>query len=112
LTEHIAVIDLIHLAEALLLRQDDLALAVALKSPLFGLNDNDLFQLAWQRKGTLRDALDAHIDDAPDQTSNQTADNAARFARAATRLRAIETMAARDTPFGFFAWLLGGDGGR
>ena len=33
LTEHIAVIDLMNLADALLLPQDDLALAVALKSP-------------------------------------------------------------------------------
>ena len=60
LTEHIAIIDLMNLADALLLPQDDLALAVALKSPLFGLNDDDLFKLAWQRKGSLRDALTAH----------------------------------------------------
>jgi ATP-dependent helicase/nuclease subunit A len=43
----------------LLLPQDDLALAVALKSPLFGLTDDDLFKLAWQRKGSLREALSA-----------------------------------------------------
>src|SRR5450432_4635402 len=60
LTEHIAIIDLMNLADALLLPQDDLALAVALKSPLFGLADDDLFKLAWQRKGSLRQALDHH----------------------------------------------------
>ena len=60
LTEHIAIIDLMHLADALLLPQDDLALAVALKSPLFGLDDDDLFTLAWQRKGSLRRALGEH----------------------------------------------------
>src|SRR6201747_1359730 len=60
LTEHIAIIDLMNLADALLLPQDDLALAVALKSPLFGLTDDDLFKLAWQRKGPLRQALDHH----------------------------------------------------
>src|SRR5437588_3212843 len=59
LTEHIAIIDLMNLADALLLLQDDLALAVALKSPLFGLTDDDLFKLAWPRKGSLRDALTA-----------------------------------------------------
>ena len=59
LTEHIAIIDLMNLADALLLPQDDLALAVALKSPLFGLTDDDLFTLAWQRKGSLREALSA-----------------------------------------------------
>ena len=57
LTEHIAIIDLMNLADALLLPQDDLALAVALKSPLFGLDDDDLFKLAWQRKGSLRESL-------------------------------------------------------
>src|SRR5207237_8328071 len=60
LTEHIAIIDLINLADALLLPQDDLALAVALKSPLFGLTEDDLFKLAWQRKGSLRQALSQH----------------------------------------------------
>ena len=37
LTEHIAVMDLMVLADALLLPEDDLALATVLKSPLFGL---------------------------------------------------------------------------
>jgi ATP-dependent helicase/nuclease subunit A len=43
LTEHIAVMDLIALADALLLPQDDLALASVLKSPLFGLTEEQLF---------------------------------------------------------------------
>src|SRR5690349_14212562 len=60
LTEHIAIIDLMNLADALLLPQDDLALATVLKSPLFGLNDDDLFTLAWGRKGSLREALVQH----------------------------------------------------
>src|SRR5713101_5297694 len=60
LTEHIAIIDLMNLADALLLPQDALALAVALKSPLFGLTDDDLFKLAWQRRGSLREALSDH----------------------------------------------------
>ena len=50
LAEHIAVMDLMTLADALLLPEDDLALATVLKSPLFGLNDDDLFKLAWNRK--------------------------------------------------------------
>ena len=51
LTEHIAIIDLMNLADALLLPQDDLALAVALKSPLFDVTEDELFTLA----GTARD---------------------------------------------------------
>src|SRR5499427_6444117 len=39
LTEHIAVMDLLVLGDALLLPDDDLALATVLKSPLFGLDD-------------------------------------------------------------------------
>ena len=100
LTEHIAIIDLMNLADALLLGQDDLALAVALKSPLFGLDDNDLFQLAWQRPGSLRSALDEH------------AESGGRFETALRRLEACENRFAGETPFAFYAWLLGGDGGR
>src|SRR3982075_824344 len=100
LTEHIAIIDLMNLADALLLPQDDLALAVALKSPLFGLTDDDLFKLAWQRQGSLRDALGHHA--AADE----------KFAEAIKRLEACERRFATDTPFAFYAWLLGGNGGR
>jgi ATP-dependent helicase/nuclease subunit A len=100
LTEHIAIIDLMNLADALLLPQDDLALAVALKSPLFGLTDDDLFKLAWQRKGSLRRALDDH------------AATDGKFEAALHRLRACEARVLQETPFAFYAWLLGGDGGR
>jgi ATP-dependent helicase/nuclease subunit A len=104
LTEHIAIIDLMNLADALLLPQDDLALAVALKSPLFGIDDDDLFKLAWQRKGSLRHALNHHaaID--------------SKFEAALRRLKTCEARVMQETPFAFYAWLLGGqepgDGGR
>jgi ATP-dependent helicase/nuclease subunit A len=100
LTEHIAIIDLMNLADALLLPQDDLALAVALKSPLFGLNEDDLFKLAWQRKGSLRQALNQHA----------TAET--RIKAALERLEQCEQRFVSETPFAFYAWLLGGDGGR
>lgn len=100
LTEHIAIIDLMNLADALLLPQDDLALAVALKSPLFGLDDDDLFQLAHDRKGSLRRAL------------GEQAAGSEKFATALRRLEACEIRAREETPFAFYAWLLGGDGGR
>ena len=56
LTEHIAVIDLMNLADALLLPQDDLALAVALKSPLFGLTTT----ICSRWPGSARDRCAAH----------------------------------------------------
>ncbi|MBN8976305.1 MAG: double-strand break repair helicase AddA [Rhizobiales bacterium] len=100
LTEHIAVIDLMSLADALLLPRDDLALAVALKSPLFGLNDDDLLMIAPSRKGSLREALAQH------------AAHNAKLQAAHVRLRRYEDRALNETPFTFYAWLLGGDGGR
>jgi ATP-dependent helicase/nuclease subunit A len=100
LTEHIAIIDLMNLADALLLPRDDLALAVALKSPLFGLDDDALLKIAPLREGTLRAALAVHAKDD------------ARLADAQKRLHACEKRFAGDTPFSFYAWLLGGDGGR
>jgi len=99
LTEHIAVIDLMNLADALLLPRDDLALAVALKSPLFGLDDADLLVLAPRRDGSLRDALALH-------------DGNSKIANALNRLERYEQRIVQETPFSFFAWLLGGDGGR
>ncbi|MBP5352559.1 MAG: double-strand break repair helicase AddA [Alphaproteobacteria bacterium] len=53
LSEQIAVQDLISLGKFLLLPNDDLALAEVLKSPLFGLDDDDLLELCYGRKGAL-----------------------------------------------------------
>jgi ATP-dependent helicase/nuclease subunit A len=96
LTEHIAVMDLMVLADALLLPDDDLALATVLKSPLFGFDDAQLFEIAHGRTTSLRAAL---------------ATNPA-FAEAAARLDALAQAARRDTPFAFYARLLGAQHGR
>ena len=50
LTDQLAVMDLIALGEFLLLPEDDLTLATVLKSPLIGMTETDLFDLAWDRK--------------------------------------------------------------
>jgi ATP-dependent helicase/nuclease subunit A len=94
LTEHIAVMDLMVLADAVLLPQDDLALATVLKSPLFGLDDNALFNLAWRRDGSLIAELHA-----------QRPELAAQF-------DAIAEAARGKSPFAFYAWLLGAEQGR
>jgi ATP-dependent helicase/nuclease subunit A len=100
LTEHIAIIDLMNLADALLLPQDDLALAVVLKSPLFDLTEDELFTLAWNRKRSLRDALTAR------------AAESGKFKDALGRLAECERRFRTETPFAFYAWLLGADNGR
>ena len=96
LTEHIAVMDLMALADCLLLPDDDLSLASVLRSPLFGLSDEQLFALAWERKGSLRASLRANAD----------------FAETSRALDELATDARRLTPFGFFARVLGVNSGR
>jgi ATP-dependent helicase/nuclease subunit A len=99
LTEHIAVMDLVALADALLLPDDDLALASVLKSPLLGLSEEQLFALAWDRKGSLRAALRARADDLEFADANARLDRYAEWAR-------------HDAPFSFFARILGPERGR
>ena len=53
LMDNIAILDLLALADFVLLSEDDLALAGLLKSPLIGLTEDDLFVLAHDRSGTL-----------------------------------------------------------
>ena len=100
LNEHIAIMDLLVLGDALLLPDDDLALATALKSPLFGFDDDNLFKLAYQRKGSLRSALRA-----------RTGEDAV-FAPAAAELDALEQKARTLSPFELYAHVLGASKGR
>jgi ATP-dependent helicase/nuclease subunit A len=95
LAAHVAVEDLIALADAVLLPEDDLALAVVLKSPLVGFDDDQLFELAWDRKGaSLRQVLRARY---PELAA--WSDNLAQAARV-------------QTPFAFYSGVLNRDGGR
>ncbi|WP_342760755.1 double-strand break repair helicase AddA [Azospirillum thermophilum] len=63
LTEQLAVMDLMALAEFLLLPEDDLTLATVLKGPLIGLTEDQLFQLAHGRRGTLWRSLVARAEE-------------------------------------------------
>jgi ATP-dependent helicase/nuclease subunit A len=98
LTEHVAVMDLMVLADALLLPSDDLALATVLKSPLFGFADEDLFELSWNRPASLRESLAAAAQP--------------KFADAAGLLDRWTAAAQREPPFAFYAGVLGRGGGR
>ncbi len=51
LNDNLAVQDLIAIGQVLLLPEDDLTLAACLKSPIFNLDDNDLYKLAYGRDG-------------------------------------------------------------
>jgi ATP-dependent helicase/nuclease subunit A len=52
LSEQLAVMDMVALGEFLLLPEDDLTLAVVLKGPFVGFDDDDLFALAYERGET------------------------------------------------------------
>jgi ATP-dependent helicase/nuclease subunit A len=100
LTKHIAVMDLLVLGDALLLPDDDLALATVLKSPLFGFDDEQLFKLAYQRKGPLRSTL------------RTRAAEIAVFGAASSALDALAMTARTLSPFAFYAHVLGALKGR
>ena len=100
LTEHIAIMDLLVLADAILLPDDDLALATALRSPLFGLSEQQLYELAYGRKGTLIASLRA-------KSTNDPA-----FAATLARFDRLATVAATQSPYEFFARTLGAERGR
>ncbi|MCX5494932.1 double-strand break repair helicase AddA [Kaistia dalseonensis] len=98
LGSHIAVLDLLAVADIVLQPRDDLALAALLKSPLVGLGEEQLFDLAHGRSGTLwRAVADA---DAPE------------IAAAAALLAEWRDRADFMSPYAFFARILGPDGGR
>ncbi len=98
LKDHIAVMDLIAVGRAALLRDDDLTLASALKSPLIGFDDDALMKIAVGRSGSLAGAL-LGADEGP-------------AIEAARRLAAWRERAKALSPFAFYARLLGEDGGR
>jgi ATP-dependent helicase/nuclease subunit A len=97
LTSHLAVLDLVAAGEVALLARDDLTLACVLKSPFLNLSDDDLLELAPQRKGSLWRALRASS-----KPEHQHA--VARIVEWRRR--------AGETPFRFYARLLGAEGGR
>jgi ATP-dependent helicase/nuclease subunit A len=91
LTEQIAVMDLIALGRFALLPEDDLNLACLLRSPLVGLSEDELYELAQPRKGSLWDEIVARQD---------------AFAAAYTWLAEARARADFAPPFEYFAHAL------
>ena len=100
LTDQLAVLDLMALCDVLLLPEDDLALAAVLKSPLFGLDDDDLISLAPGRRGSLWSALLA------------AAKDSGRFAPAADQLKRWRARSDLTPPYEFLVEVLVHDGMR
>ena len=102
LTDHIAVQDLMALGRFAVLPEDDLSLAALIKSPLLGLDEDDLFRLAALR---------------PDGMSvwrmlGELALTDAAFAAVLQKLNHWTAKAAELPPHDFFASVVGPDGGR
>lgn len=103
LTGHIAVQDLMALARFILQPHDDLSLSAALKSPLFGLTEEELLQLAAMRAPGI--SVWAEL--------NRLADEGEQpFAPLRERLLRLRHFAAQSAPHDFFARILGAEGGR
>jgi len=100
LTDQLPVMDLVALGNALLLPEDDLNLATVLKSPLFGLSEDQLFALCHQRDGTVWRALERRAGDDP------------AFAAAHADLAALLARADYVPPYELYAEILGARGGR
>lgn len=100
LSDQIAVQDLMSLADFLTLPEDDLALANVLKSPLFGFDDDQLLDIAHNRKGPLWKALLDHRSDHP------------AYEEAAALLRDWRRRADFLPPYEFLAGMLERDGMR
>ena len=92
LRDHIAVMDLVAAGRTALAPDDDLTLACVLKSPLIGLKEDHLFELAARRRGPLAVALAG--------SSEKHAVEAAR------RLEVWRARARTLSPYAFYARLL------
>lgn len=101
LAQQLPVMDLISLARFAVLPEDDLALAEVLKSPLFGFDDDALFEIAWDRNQlTLWNSLRKRQDRSPSYIS------------AVSELQMILADADHMPPFELFSKVLGQHSGR
>ena len=101
LTAQLAVQDLVALGRFLLLPEDDLTLATVLKGPLFGLDEEMLFDLAHDRGG---EKLWARL--------RAKAGKSPQLGRAVERLSDLLARADFVPPYELYAEILGAQGGR
>ena len=100
LAEQIEIQDLLALGDVMHLADDDLQLAAVLKSPLFGMSEDQLYELAYDRgKASLMSRLMAHR--GADGDLGKMADQLTRW----------QSRAEYESVFGFFSFVLV-DGGR
>ncbi|WP_033070452.1 double-strand break repair helicase AddA [Thalassospira australica] len=101
ITDQLAVMDLVAFGRFLLMPEDDLTLAEVLKSPLIGLDDDQLFEIAHNRPRTLWHAL---------REKAAIVEDGSPFARAYVFLFKWLGRVDYERPFELYAELLGGRG--
>ncbi|WP_254473665.1 double-strand break repair helicase AddA [Bartonella sp. B1098] len=100
LTKHISIRDLMALGRFVLQPQDDLSLACVLKSPLFAFCEEELYQLAAHRTGSLWQNLSTH------------ASSKASFKDAFEKLNHYRALVDKIPVFEFYSHILNNDKGR
>ncbi|UNE55616.1 double-strand break repair helicase AddA [Bartonella machadoae] len=100
LTNHISIRDLMALARFVLQPKDDLSLACVLKSPLFSLSEEELYQIAAHRTGSLWQSLCMHTSSHPP------------FKDAFEKLSKYRTLVDKIPVFEFYSHILNNDKGR
>ncbi|MEG9861806.1 MAG: double-strand break repair helicase AddA, partial [Parvularculales bacterium] len=100
MTDQIAVMDLMTLGAFVLLPEDDLTLACVLKSPLFELDEDDLYTIAHNRPGSLWNNLGTMA------SSND------KFSKVRTELEHLLARTDMVSPFDFYNDVLSVQGGR
>ena len=100
LTDQLSVQDLMALGDFLLLPEDDLTLATVLKGPLYNIDEETLFGLAYARGGSLWAEL------------RQRAASHPALLRAAEELSSLLARADFAAPYELYADVLGARGGR
>ena len=88
LSEQIAIMDLLALAQISVLPEDDLTLASVLKSPFIGLSEEELFELCHGRKG---------------QSVWQKLKSNAEYAPIAAWVKKLARIARKERPYEFFS---------
>ncbi|HCI48643.1 MAG: double-strand break repair helicase AddA [Alphaproteobacteria bacterium RIFCSPHIGHO2_01_FULL_41_14] len=97
LTDQLVVKDLLCLCDVLLLPEDDLSFATLLKSPLFGIGEDEIFQLCQQRQNQ---SLWAYL-----QMNTS-------YEKITTQVLKLQEIAASTSPYSFFNFILGAWGGK
>ncbi len=97
LSEQIVVMDLVALGEALLFPKDDYKLACVLKTPLIGMNDAVLEELAAPRSGSLWEAL---------REKAETSDAEDIYSRAFEYLSRLRQELDSERPYEFYSAIL------